>query len=80
MDILRTFIRNVLLEVSASDSEVHQKDEELLTEPDDNDGKEREDEASFGGVPGVATPLGTGSTYPDEPKKKRKSKKHVRLK
>jgi hypothetical protein len=53
---LRQFIR-ILLEKE------EESDENLLTEPDETDGRD-EREASFGGVAGVSTPLGRGPHYP----------------
>lgn len=69
MDILREFIRKILVEK-----------EKLLTEPDETSGREddSEDEASVAAaVAGVTTPLGTGPTYPVKSKKKKKTPAEV---
>jgi hypothetical protein len=69
MKSLRALIRYIILENSDDDKET----DDLLTEPDESD-EEPEQEASVSsGVAGVTTPLGTGPTYPDKPKKKRLS-------
>ena len=67
MKNLRLFIRKILEEA---------QEKELITEPDDTEGREEsaEDEASVAAnVAGVTTPLGTGPTYPRKTKDKRKS-------
>ncbi len=56
MDTLRKVIRFLV------EKEIKEK-EELLTEPDETEGRD-EQEVSSGGVAGVATPLGTGPNYP----------------
>ena len=68
MDILRQFIRRLIETEKKKDGK-----KSLLTEPDEIEGRE-ESEVSAGGVVGVTTPLGTGPTYPNRPKKKRKKK------
>ena len=57
-----------------------QDDDSLLVEPDDPSEKSEdadlEQEASVAAaVAGVTTPLGTGPTYPDRPKKKKKKRR-----
>tara|TARA_Y100001958_G_C21051960_1_gene417792 strand:- start:189 stop:410 length:222 start_codon:yes stop_codon:yes gene_type:complete len=50
-------------------------EKEILGEPDqsEEDEKEAEDEqAAVSGIAGATTPLGTGPTYPDDDKRKRK--------
>jgi len=67
---LRKYVRLVL--------EDSKKDKKLLTEPDEpSDDDVPQEEVSDGGVVGVTTPLGTGSTYPLNRKKKPKKKKAV---
>tara|TARA_R110002074_G_scaffold395009_1_gene582875 strand:- start:1206 stop:1436 length:231 start_codon:yes stop_codon:yes gene_type:complete len=63
----------MLAEEAANTSE-----EELLTEPDELEGREPEAEASVAGaVAGVTTPLGTPSTHPKKgPRRKPKSPSH----
>ena len=69
MKFLRAFIRSIILE--EADEE---KNDNLLTEPDENDDGEPEKEVAVAGsVAGVTTPLGTGPTYPDKPKRKKRS-------
>ncbi len=62
MENLRRLVRALL--------EKDIKEEELLTEPDETEGRE-EQEVSSGGVAGVATPLGTGPNYPGPSRRKR---------
>ena len=67
MKDLRSFIRLIL---EKSD------DLELITEPDipEDSEEDQETEASVAAnVAGVTTPLGTGPTYPNKKKNKRKS-------
>ena len=71
MDVIRAYIRLIL-----------EKKKDLILEPDlSQEGqKSREDEASVvGSIAGVTTPLGTDSTHPKKPKKK-KNRKSVVLK
>lgn len=65
MRILRRLIREMLAE------------EEILGEPDESaeDEREKEEQVTTAAVAGVTTPLGTGPTYPDKPKRKSKKKK-----
>ena len=74
MESLRKFIRFLL-----EDEKAKGKTEDLLTEPDEIEEREEGNEASSGGVAGVATPLGTGPTYPvsRKPSKKLRSPKEV---
>ena len=62
MRYLRWLIREMLAE------------EEVLGEPDESaeDERERGEQAVAAAVAGVTTPLGTGPTYPDKKRKKRK--------
>ncbi len=62
MRYLRWLIREMLAE------------EEVLGEPDESaeDERERDEQAVAAAVAGVTTPLGTGPTYPDKKRKKRK--------
>ena len=62
-DLLKEYIRFLI-------------EKEILGEPDqsEEDEKEAEDEqAVVSAVAGATTPLGTGPTYPDDDKRKRKS-------
>ena len=56
MDTLRKIVR-FLVEKEAK------KKKDLLTEPDETEGRE-EKEVSSGGVAGVSVPLGAGPNYP----------------
>tara|TARA_Y100000114_G_C11513870_1_gene210291 strand:+ start:112 stop:369 length:258 start_codon:yes stop_codon:yes gene_type:complete len=58
MDTLRKLISAIIKEEAKK-----YEAEELLTEPDETEGRE-EDEASSGGVAGVSVPLGGGPNYP----------------
>ena len=72
MELLRKFIRIIIRE--AADEKA---DEELLTEPDefDEDADTEADEASVvASIRGVATPLGTGPTYPNSKGRRKKRK------
>jgi len=70
MELLRKFIRIIIRE--AADEKA---DEELLTEPDEPIDHERDDEASVvASIRGVATPLGTGPTYPNSKGRRKKRK------
>lgn len=62
MRYLRWLIREMLAE------------EEVLGEPDESaeDERERDEQAVAAAVAGVTTPLGTGPTYPNKKRKKRK--------
>jgi hypothetical protein len=62
---LRKLIRRIIFE------ELFVEKEELLTEPDEVDGRE-EEEASSGGVVGVTVPLGGGPHYPSKTKRPKK--------
>ena len=65
-DYLRQYIRFIL------------EEKEILGEPDlssqdeRDDDKEKEEQSVVSSIAGVTTPLGTGPTYPNPPKKKRK--------
>ena len=59
MKNLRELIRRIVLKELKKPLE----EEELLTEPDEAEGRE-ETEASSGGVAGVAVPLGAGPNHP----------------
>ena len=52
-------------------------EEEVLGEPDESakEEHEKEEQAVVSAIAGATTPLGTGPTYPDKPKKNRKKKK-----
>ena len=68
MNVLRQFIRLLIeTEVEKDDSD----EEQLLTEPDETDGREEDEVSVVSNVAGVTTPLGTGPTHPDRPKKRR---------
>lgn len=62
MHPLRKYIR-LLIQEQAKKQKEAEKPKDILGEPDFNP-EEEEKEASSGGVAGVATPLGTGPTYP----------------
>ena len=64
MEELRIVIRSLI-------KEMMNEKEELLTEPDEVEGRE-EEEASVGGVVGVSTPLGTGPAYPNKSNRPKK--------
>ena len=70
MGILRKFIRHLIEAEKKTDDE-----EELLVEPDVTDGRGEDEVSVAANVAGVTTPLGTGPTYPNRPKKKKKSSK-----
>lgn len=59
MDALRELIKAIIKEERRKSP----RDEKLLTEPDETEGRE-EDEVSSGGVAGVSVPLGAGPNYP----------------
>ena len=61
-NVLRQLIRFLLEE------KTKEEDDRLLTEPDETEGRS-EEEASFGGVPGVSVPLGRGPHYPSKKSK-----------
>lgn len=63
MEEIRKIIRLLVQE------ELKNKKDELLTEPDEPEGRE-EAEASAGGVAGVAVPLGAGPNYPLKTRRK----------
>lgn len=70
MKTLRSYIRYLLEKSSKTEG-----DAELITEPDEAEGRE-EKEVSSGGVAGVSVPLGAGPHYPAaSPKKKTKKSK-----
>ena len=69
MHPLRKYIR-ILIE---KELKVKDKNKDLLTEPDEVEGRE-EQEASSGGVAGVSVPLGAGPNYPGRSKRSRKKK------
>ena len=70
--LLRQYIRESLRIFFESKED----DQELLAEQDETTGeKSEENTIAGGGLGGVTTPLGTGPTYPDEPKKKKRLKK-----
>ena len=64
MEKLREIIRKILIENYLEEKE------ELLTEPDEAEGRE-EEEASSGGVAGVSVPLGAGPNFPNKTKRKK---------
>lgn len=51
-------------------------EEEVLGEPDESaeDEREQDEQSVAAAVPGVATPLGTGPTYPNKSRRKKKKK------
>ena len=72
---LRRLVREVLKTLYESSYEDDEnKDEELLTEPDEpNPGEDEQKEVSgVSAIAGVTTPLGTGPAYPAGKKKKKK--------
>ena len=68
--MLRQFIR-LLIEIESEKEDPDTKD--LLTEPDEFDGREEDEVSVVTNIAGVTTPLGAGPTYPDKPGKRRKS-------
>ena len=67
---LRRYIRHLLKE--------EEKQDNLLTEPDEVEDADPEEEASTvagGSIRGVSTPLGTGSTYPNSSSRSNKSRR-----
>ena len=53
-----------------------ERDKEIKSKKKNREEKSKKpDEASFGGVPGATTPLGTGPTYPAKLVKKHKKRK-----
>ena len=71
MHPLRRYIRFLIEDQNSKDADTADTDE-LLTEPDEYEGR-TEKEVSSGGVAGVTTPLGTGPTYPPRRKNKKSS-------
>ena len=86
MQLLRSYIRALISEDKEKSKE-DEKPENLLTEPDETEGREDEeahhDEVSAistgagamqstGAIRGVTTPLGAGPTHPKKAKKKKK--------
>tara|TARA_Y100000592_G_scaffold80803_1_gene127828 strand:- start:908 stop:1159 length:252 start_codon:yes stop_codon:yes gene_type:complete len=67
MHPLRQFIKVLLEEERSKKSEKKREDEELLTEPDETEGRS-EKEISSGGVAGVSVPLGATASYPGRSK------------
>ena len=59
MEDLRRLIKFLI----EKDKKSHSKNEKLLTEPDEPEGRE-EAEVSSGGVAGVSVPLGAGPNHP----------------
>ena len=74
MNVLRNFIREFLLreKKNAEDEPSKKKDDNLLLEPDEVDEPAQEEVSVVANIAGVTTPLGTGPTYPDKRKKKKK--------
>ena len=70
MNALRQFIRFLIETEKKDDSE---KEKDLLTEPDEAEGREEDEVSVVASIAGVTTPLGTGPTYPDKPRKRRQS-------
>jgi hypothetical protein len=71
MKLIRDYIR-ALLEQKNQDK--IDSPDDLLGEPDDPGLDSEQEEASMAGaVAGVTVPLGAGPTYPNKPRKKRKS-------
>lgn len=71
--LLREFIKNLILSEQAAE----EKDDELLTEPDENHDREKgvEEFSGAAAVAGVSTPVGTGPTHPSTRKRKKKKRK-----
>ena len=71
--LLREFIKSLLLSEQAAE----EKDDELLTEPDENHDREKgvEEFSGAAAVAGVSTPVGTGPTHPSTRKRKKKKRK-----
>ena len=75
MKLIRDYVK-ALLEQKNQDEDLPPED--LLIEPDNPDLESEQEEASLAGaVAGVTVPLGAGPTYPDKPRKKRKSPTRV---
>ena len=73
--LLREYVREVLRLFEKKDKEHEEKEQDdLLTEPDSAEDVDEKTELAVGGVAGAITPLGTGSTYPNKGKKKKKKK------
>ncbi len=72
--LLREYVREVLRLFEKKDKDKEDEQSDLLVEPDESDDPDKKTEISGGGVVGAITPLGTGSTYPDKAKKKKKKK------
>jgi len=69
--LLREYVKEVLRLFEKKEEDEEEQDN-LLTEPDDDDISDKKTELAIGGIAGAITPLGTGSTYPDKGKKKKK--------
>jgi hypothetical protein len=71
MHPLRKYIRLLIQEQNKKEKE-GEKSKDILGEPDFSP-DEDEQEVSGGGVAGVATPIGTGPTYPSKTSHKKES-------
>jgi hypothetical protein len=74
MNVLRKWIRELLLSEASDDD--NKGAENLLMEPDDVDEPETQEtveQSVVANIAGVSTPLGTGPTYPNRGKKRKKS-------
>ena len=74
MSVLRKFIRFL---IEAESKKEKSDKSNLLTEPDEIEGREEDEASVVGGIVGVTTPLGAGPTYPNKPDKRRKSSTQV---
>ena len=70
MNVLRQYIR-LLIETGTEEEDSDKA--QLITEPDETDGREEDEVSVVANVAGVTTPLGTGPTYPDKSSKRRQS-------
>ena len=87
MNLIRQFIRSILYENMWNGKagtfffESHDEDteEDLLLEPDivEEPYKDKQEASVVANIAGVSTPLGTGPTYPNKPRRKRKSRDKI---
>jgi len=67
-NLLRLYIREAIRRLTEKD---------VINEPDEREEEKQDEMISLGGggIRGATAPMGTGPTYPDEPKTKKKKKK-----
>lgn len=74
MNILRKYIRHLILENYLLDENDKDKDkDDLLVEPDEAEGREYEEQNVVANIAGVTAPLGQRPTFPSKKNKKKKT-------